>query len=413
MARGLAHLHRHGVNHGDLKPSNVLIAADGAAKLADFGLANADDAAALAGAAASSSSTASRAHGLGSRGWAAPELLRPLLHLGTATAAAADAPPPTPPSAEARRAADVFALGCVAHLALTGHHPFRGGPLEVELEIARGAPPEVRDADGRADADAPSRKAELRRLFGAMLSAEPARRPTARDAARDVALWSASARLELLLSVSDALEEEDEAALRALEAHAAPCARAWRARVRDDLLSAAERRRRYDGRSAHALLRLVRNTWHHHAELPAALRRALPRRPLPFVRYWCEAFPSLMGAAHAAAAALGAAAEGDGAEFESDEERDEATAAAAEAAEAEAEAEAAAAMRRRWRRRRRHRRRRSRCRRASPTRARCAPSSAAPSTPTPTRPRARARKTVAARRRPAATAPGAAPSRIA
>jgi eukaryotic-like serine/threonine-protein kinase len=45
---GLAHAHAHGVAHGDLKPANLVRAADGGARLVDFGVA----AAALAGAAA-------------------------------------------------------------------------------------------------------------------------------------------------------------------------------------------------------------------------------------------------------------------------------------------------------------------------------------------------------------------------
>ncbi|WP_414166628.1 serine/threonine-protein kinase [Streptoverticillium reticulum] len=39
ICEGLAHLHRAGWVHGDLKPDNVLLMADGSAKLADFGLA--------------------------------------------------------------------------------------------------------------------------------------------------------------------------------------------------------------------------------------------------------------------------------------------------------------------------------------------------------------------------------------
>lgn len=39
VCEGLAHLHRTGWVHGDLKPDNVLLMADGSAKLADFGLA--------------------------------------------------------------------------------------------------------------------------------------------------------------------------------------------------------------------------------------------------------------------------------------------------------------------------------------------------------------------------------------
>ncbi|MEV6397472.1 serine/threonine-protein kinase [Streptomyces sp. NPDC051907] len=38
VAAGLAHMHTHGWVHGDLKPANTLLAADGAVWLADFGL---------------------------------------------------------------------------------------------------------------------------------------------------------------------------------------------------------------------------------------------------------------------------------------------------------------------------------------------------------------------------------------
>lgn len=40
IAEGLAYAHAHGVVHGDLKPANIMIAADHRAKLLDFGLAN-------------------------------------------------------------------------------------------------------------------------------------------------------------------------------------------------------------------------------------------------------------------------------------------------------------------------------------------------------------------------------------
>lgn len=37
--RGLHYLHQHGVIHGDIKPQNLLVAADGNVKIADFGAA--------------------------------------------------------------------------------------------------------------------------------------------------------------------------------------------------------------------------------------------------------------------------------------------------------------------------------------------------------------------------------------
>jgi serine/threonine-protein kinase len=41
VARGLAYAHRHGIVHRDVKPENVLFAADGRAVVTDFGIARA------------------------------------------------------------------------------------------------------------------------------------------------------------------------------------------------------------------------------------------------------------------------------------------------------------------------------------------------------------------------------------
>jgi hypothetical protein len=43
VAEGLAYAHEHGVVHCDLKPANILFAADGLAKVADFGIAHVSD----------------------------------------------------------------------------------------------------------------------------------------------------------------------------------------------------------------------------------------------------------------------------------------------------------------------------------------------------------------------------------
>ncbi|KAG9072124.1 hypothetical protein KI688_006348 [Linnemannia hyalina] len=37
MAAGVAHLHRHGILHGDNKPANILITKQNVVKLADLG----------------------------------------------------------------------------------------------------------------------------------------------------------------------------------------------------------------------------------------------------------------------------------------------------------------------------------------------------------------------------------------
>ncbi len=97
ICEGLAHLHAEGWLHGDLKPSNVLVMADGSIRLADFGLATEID---------------------GTHGYLPP-------------AGSVDHVPPerwgeplTERGYAVRTSADIWALGVTACQLLTGHLPF-------------------------------------------------------------------------------------------------------------------------------------------------------------------------------------------------------------------------------------------------------------------------------------------------
>ncbi len=116
-AEGLAFAHAMGVVHRDVKPSNILIDAEGRARLTDFGLA---------------------------RSWGETSLERPGSILGT--------PPYIAPEqrarpAEAGPAADVYALGMVVgHLI---HESQQSAEVRTILERATAADPVVRPTAGR------------------------------------------------------------------------------------------------------------------------------------------------------------------------------------------------------------------------------------------------------------------------
>jgi serine/threonine-protein kinase len=95
IADGLADLHRRGVVHRDIKPQNILFAAD-RAKLADFGLALAD------GGLGAASELTQTGMAVGTLPYLAPEILS---------------------GERATSAADVYGLGAVAFTALTGRPP--------------------------------------------------------------------------------------------------------------------------------------------------------------------------------------------------------------------------------------------------------------------------------------------------
>jgi serine/threonine protein kinase len=93
VAAGLDALHRGGLLHRDVKPSNIVLREDGSAALTDFGLAK------------GSAYTRLTRPGevLGTLDYMAPELIR---------------------GGEATPASDVYALGCVAFECLAGKPPF-------------------------------------------------------------------------------------------------------------------------------------------------------------------------------------------------------------------------------------------------------------------------------------------------
>ncbi|MCF3102114.1 serine/threonine protein kinase [Streptomyces roseoverticillatus] len=103
ICEGLAHLHRSGWVHGDLKPDNILLMADGSAKLSDFGLATE-----LTG----TRGTHGYAPPMGTFDYLSPERWKaPLGEQGV----------------EVRPSADIWALGIMIHeVFASGAPPFRG-----------------------------------------------------------------------------------------------------------------------------------------------------------------------------------------------------------------------------------------------------------------------------------------------
>ena len=139
VAAGLTALHRLGLVHRDVKPSNVLME-NGRALLTDFGLAK--------GAALTVLTRSGQL--VGTPQYLAPELLEG--------------------GGEASPASDLYALGCVVFECLTGRPPFTGTALEVALAHLDDEPPDPRELRPELDE-------ELARVCLIALAKDPAERP--------------------------------------------------------------------------------------------------------------------------------------------------------------------------------------------------------------------------------------------
>ena len=138
LAESLSAIHAAGVVHGDLKPSNVLLAEDGP-RVIDFGISQAAEA---------SGATGSNLM-IGSPGFMSPEQVL---------------------DSDIGPASDMFSLGAVLTFAATGQGPFGSGSTAALMYRLVNSPASLGDVPG-----------ELRGLVGSCLAKHPSDRPTARE----------------------------------------------------------------------------------------------------------------------------------------------------------------------------------------------------------------------------------------
>jgi len=115
IAAALTHAHNRGIIHRDLKSSNVVITAEGQAKLLDFGLARRLDSQTIEAMTQSRQSLADIGGAAGTLCYMAPEVLR---------------------GKPASVRSDLWSLGALLHESLCGKLPFQGEtPFELSLAI--------------------------------------------------------------------------------------------------------------------------------------------------------------------------------------------------------------------------------------------------------------------------------------
>ncbi len=113
LCSAMQYAHNHGVIHGNLKLSNIFVAADGRILLSDFGIVRDYD---------DSQQSLTRV------GWGSAEYAAPEQSLGVL-----------------KRGSDIYSLGVLLFRMLAGQPPFTGQtPVEVLLKHVRQAPPSIR-----------------------------------------------------------------------------------------------------------------------------------------------------------------------------------------------------------------------------------------------------------------------------
>jgi serine/threonine protein kinase len=152
LARAVHYAHQRGIIHRDVKPSNVLLTADGTPKITDFGLAKRLDRADL--------HHTQSGEILGTPAYMAPEQAQGRVH-------------------EIGPAADMFSLGALLYQCLTGRLPFQGGtPLDTLHQLLHEDPVPPRQLQ-------PTVPPDLEAIVLQCLQKEPARRYASAEALAD------------------------------------------------------------------------------------------------------------------------------------------------------------------------------------------------------------------------------------
>ncbi|MGA5062987.1 protein kinase domain-containing protein [Streptomyces exfoliatus] len=187
ICEGLHQLHDAGWVHGDLKPGNVLLMADGGVRLGDF-----STACELEG-------THAYGPGFATPDYTPPELLWPEIGVH---------------GVRVRPSSDIWAFGVLAHLVLTGTHPLPGGTAaarrDAAVRYARGAEelrlsPALPEPWRRIVADCLGRTHETRAPHDATLLLERVREAAAGRTPRRPGRARALARGTVLVAAGTAL----------------------------------------------------------------------------------------------------------------------------------------------------------------------------------------------------------------